>query len=541
MENTCNDCAYTTCARLHTYAARKCKLSDGKPCQECVEMALLDSQISQVHSQLVQLAHKRHALKTKINQRHEPFIHRLPWPISSQIFEDYVHQVHSAFDPKESSNSIYLRDWSPALFLSSICTMWRKIAFATSEIWRFINIPLLEDDLDIALKIKLLDECVDRSCHRTLFIGLFQFQLYKPPLFYHYKQKLWDSKPLFRAIREEIAYYTEEITLWGLPLLALEFIIPSYTPNLRMVRITECDGDFPDEDDDGPGLWYDGEISLASPLLKSLHFGHRTHSLLENCQIIWALGTITTVTMMSADVKEGIDILRQAPCLTSCSFTFWEGYDSNKNLVNPPTIVNSTLEKLHIDFSPCGRYSVKQFANSVTLPSLRELSLRFRKLIYHDMVPLFKRSQCQVRTFSLTLDQNIPEDDVLELLSILPSVEHFALEILNEIQEPIITNKFFERLCDPHFTKPSGASTNPLLPELTSLSYTGKMHFTWPAFLEIFPPPGNVLAAGRPLSEVSLKLSSPVSDDLLDYERLYEIQQSKIKLVVTSLDGEELL
>ena len=104
---------------------------------------------------------------------------------------------------------------------------------------------------------------------------------------------------------------------------------------------------------------------------------------------------------------------------------------------------------------------------------------------------------------------------------------------------PIITNKFFERLRDPRFTKPSGF-TNPLLPKLTSLSYTGRMYFTWPAFLETFPPPGNVFGAGRPLSEVSLKLYLPEAIDLDVITKLREIQQSKIKLVVTDTDARDL-
>ena len=242
MEDICKDCTYTVCGRLpvHTYTPRECKLSNGKPCQECVhwQMAKLDSQISQLHSQLVQLTHNRHVLITKINQRHEPFIHRLPLSVSSQIFEEYVHQVHSDFDPKEASDSTHVKDWSPALFLSSICATWRRIAFATSEIWRFINIPLREDNPDVYLKLKLLDECVERSCQRTLFIGVFQFQLYEDPHFYRLKEKLDKLGFLYEAIKKT-AWGAEEITLWGLPTPALQRIIPTNTPNLTMVRIAE--------------------------------------------------------------------------------------------------------------------------------------------------------------------------------------------------------------------------------------------------------------------------------------------------------------
>ena len=534
MEDSCKDCVYTTCARLHSYVPKECKLSDGKPCQECVEMAKLDSQISQVHSQLVQLTHKRHALKTKINQRHEPFIHRLPCSVSSQIFEDYVHQVHSDFDPKEASDSTHTRDWSPALFLSSICMTWRKIAFATSEIWRFINIPLREDNPDEDLKIELLDEYVERSRQRTLFIGVFQFQMYENPSFSQLEKKLDKLEFLFQAIKK-IACRSEEITLWGLPSLALQHIIPTDTPNLTMVRIAEYVKEF--EDMNGPVGWNNGDVSLAGPLLKILDFGYGTESLLDYCKFEW--DTITTVTMSALNVEEGIDILREALCLTSCSFIFADFEEINP--VHPP-IVNSTLEKLHVDFSNCRQdfVPVETFANSIALPSLRELSLLSSNLLY--MMPLFQRSRCQIRRLSLTLYQNIPEDHVLMLLSILPSVEHFALETSITFPKSIITNKFFEGLRDHHF-KRSGASTDWLLPKLTSLSYTGKKDFTWPAFLKMFPPPGNVLVTGRPLSEVSLKLYLPkaVIGDHDVIAKLREIQQSKIKLVVMNLDGKDLL
>ena len=266
---------------------------------------------------------------------------------------------------------------------------------------------------------------------------------------------------------------------------------------------------------------------------RNLEFGFETSDLLDFTEIEW--DTITTATMSAIDVKEGIDILRQASCLTSCSFVF-EGYDTKP--VNPP-VVNSTLEQLRIDFSNSG-VGFGTFANSVTLPSLQEFYLHTSTL--PNLKPLFERSQCRIRKLALTLDQNIPEDDVLKLLNILPSVEDFALEVSNTIRKPVITNKFFETLRDPHFT--SSGSAKPLLPKLTSLSYTGSMQFTWPAFLEMFAPPGDVIhATGRPLSEVSLELHLPkgVIGDLGVLARLRQIRQSNIDLVITDHEGKDFL
>jgi len=530
MADPCEDCVYTTCAQLHSHVDG-CKLSDGKPCQECVQMAKLDAQISKVQSQLAQLAKKRHALKTKINQRHETLIHRLPREASSRIFTHYVHQVYRDFDPKELSRSRHAKDWSPALFLSSICSTWRKIAFTTPEIWRFISIPLREYDPDVDLKIELLNECVGRAAQRTLFIGVFQFQLEANPLFSRLEEKLEAYEPLFEAINA-VAHRSEELTIYGLPMLAMNYIIPDDTPNLRAVRIIEAFRYF--EDGDGPVGWNGGYITLEGPLLKSLEFGSNTSTLLDSSHIKW--DTLTTVTMSAINLKEGFNILRQGPCLTSCSFLFESVYDTKP--VKPP-ITHSALEKLDMDSDPRLDY-LTTFANSVTLPSLRELSIRTWTL--PDMKPLFERSQCQIRTLSLILEQNTPEDSVLKLLNILPSVEHFTLEIANAVRKPVITNNFFERLRDPRF---ASSGTSATLPNLSSLSYTGNMDFTWPAFLEIFPPHNDVahVAARRPLSEVSLELKLPKGaiGDPGVVARLRQIQQSKIELVVTDLDGKDLL
>ena len=116
---------------------------------------------------------------------------------------------------------------------------------ATPEIWRFINIPLLEYDPDVDVKIKLLNECVDRTGQRTLFIGVFQFQLDKEPHFSQLEEKLDTLVPLFNAIKK-VACRSEKPILWGLPTRALELIIPTDTPNLTTVQIAEAFRSFPD-------------------------------------------------------------------------------------------------------------------------------------------------------------------------------------------------------------------------------------------------------------------------------------------------------
>ncbi|KIM36319.1 hypothetical protein M413DRAFT_31740 [Hebeloma cylindrosporum] len=503
-------------------------------------MAELDSQIAQVHSQLVELAQKRNDLKAKINQRHDPFIHHLPVELSSKIFLHYVRRVYGTFNPREAAYRKFKRDWAPALFLSSICSTWRKIAFATSQLWRTIKIPLMQDDPDVDLKIKLLNDCVDRAGQRTLFIGVFQLQLYDSPHFSQLEDKLESLIPLFAAIKE-VARRSKKLDLWGLPPLPLEYIIPTDAPNLNAVKIEEAFREYEEDDDEsdsdyggGPIGWNDGDICLAGPRLRNLTFRSGAGALLKFTQIKWK--TVKTITMRATriTVQEALDILRQASRLISCSLAF-DNTGAHTSIT--PPIINSTLKKLRID-SGSRLNSLEMFVNSVTLPSLLDFSLQTR--ILPDMQPLFDRSQCQVQTLSLTLQGNVPEEHVLRLLRNLPSVEHFDLDIHTHTREPV-TNKFFEAFRDPRFAS-TGASADPLLPQLTSFSYIGAMHFTWPALLEMF---GDVAVhpAGRPLSKVSLKLDLPkgIIGDLDVVARFRQIQQSEIKLVVTDLEGKDLL
>jgi hypothetical protein len=152
---------------------------------------------------------------------------------------------------------VYARDWSPALFLSSICATWRKIAFSTSEIWRFINIPPLKNEANINIKIELLNECVGRAAQRSLCIGVFQSQLNAELLrCSELEEKLNALIPLFYAIKD-VARRSEEITLSCLPPYALQLILSQDIPNLRAVRIAEAFLDFmnDDDDDDDPVWW----------------------------------------------------------------------------------------------------------------------------------------------------------------------------------------------------------------------------------------------------------------------------------------------
>lgn len=165
MRNPCNDCQ-ASCSQIHLdYDPLSCKISNGDPCQQSCQMAVLDDRISQVHAELVALAHKRRFLKMRINHRHELFIHRLPLEISSKIFTTYVDDIDSAFHPKYAKS---LEQRSPALHLSSICTAWRSVARCTAQIWKVIRVPLLRNPVNVQLLTELVTQLFSLSGQRPL-------------------------------------------------------------------------------------------------------------------------------------------------------------------------------------------------------------------------------------------------------------------------------------------------------------------------------------------------------------------------------------
>jgi len=96
---------------------------------------------------------------------------------------------------------------------------------------------------------------------------------------------------------------------------------------------------------------------------------------------------------------------------------------------------------------------------------------------------------------TLVLARCIPDGDIVELLKIMPSVEDLTLKGPLSAGKRTVTNQFFQTLRHQRSASSSKAA-NQVLPKLKSLSYTGPMHFTWPVFLEMFPPPTRCRSCG---------------------------------------------
>ena len=72
----------------------------------------------------------RTAIRTVMNENHDPLIHKFPPEIASHIFIHYS-------PPSTFFNEL---DTNNPLFLGAVCQKWRQLAWATPELWTSLSI-----------------------------------------------------------------------------------------------------------------------------------------------------------------------------------------------------------------------------------------------------------------------------------------------------------------------------------------------------------------------------------------------------------------
>src|SRR6266567_1052817 len=80
----CNRC------KTRVFRPEQCMALDGKTCSACAEDIELEQAIKALGSCTKKKHQKRRALRTVMNENHDPFIHKFPPEISFQIFIQYA-------------------------------------------------------------------------------------------------------------------------------------------------------------------------------------------------------------------------------------------------------------------------------------------------------------------------------------------------------------------------------------------------------------------------------------------------------------------
>jgi len=138
----------------------------GKPCVACTEDIELEKEMNELEIKIEEILVKRRALRTVMNENHDPLIYSFPTEITSHIFMQYA-MPSALFDRDNRSTPLYL---------GVVCRKWRQLAWATPRLWSSLLVGFRlrgqyncsnESDLP-----QLVAEWLDRSASLPLTIRL---------------------------------------------------------------------------------------------------------------------------------------------------------------------------------------------------------------------------------------------------------------------------------------------------------------------------------------------------------------------------------
>jgi hypothetical protein len=103
----------------------QCVIFHGKACAACTEDIELENEMNELEIKIEKILVKRRALRTVMNENHDPFIYSFPPEIASHIFIQYAPP--SALFEKDNRGT--------PLYLGAVCRKWRQLAWATPRLW----------------------------------------------------------------------------------------------------------------------------------------------------------------------------------------------------------------------------------------------------------------------------------------------------------------------------------------------------------------------------------------------------------------------
>jgi len=394
--------------------------------------------------------------KQHVNQHHDPLTRHLPVEISSYIFSIYTDDVNSDFDPQ---SSIIGRDGP--LLLAAVSQTWRRVAFSTPDLWSTININIRSSD-NLRTKVELTKEWLDRSRRLPLHLSLIYrtSNVVEPepnPLI-----------PLFNLI-QNVSPRWHKLVLSIPPTFYTAFF-----GEVTCARTLETLKLIDDADEEG-------DLHLPhTPSLKHLDI----HLCIPFSAISIDWSTLTTIEANIILMEEYFDILRLSERLESFRLRGLIGQPEYSLPTTP--IMHSALRELYLETSDESRMDTSELVTMldlVTFPSLERFGYDSgsRTSFPNSAIPsIFNRSRCRLTHFDLCGDlRNGTTDDLISILSDLPTLTHFKLEdkYSQRLDDALMSNELLCRLT------PIGPSEfihiDRLLPRLESLEFVGYKAFSW--------------------------------------------------------------
>ncbi|KAF8963301.1 hypothetical protein BDZ97DRAFT_1919960 [Flammula alnicola] len=465
----------STTAQHHSsrgYDPIRCTLSEGKPCNPCLELTELDSQLAQV---LADFERKRRLLKSEVNNRHDPLAH-VPVEIALEIFTWYHEETYK---PSIFGDSPESKQGSP-LRLAAVCKTWREIAFKTPQLWTSLHI-IHDPEHATPLHLELVAQWLDRSSKMPSYIRLQYTSIAK-----RRKEDVYPGS-LFALIGE----YAPQ---WN----ALNLVMPCHfyadfisnvegAPLLEYLRLSPMDED----------IEFFSFYLGKTPCLKSLDI---SQVYLSSIRIKWE--NLTRIQIKTLGVDEILEVLSRGTRLVDCKVL---EIVEDLSLFDLPTsfLVRNSLRDLHVQPDDITRDAdLRVLYDRLVLPSLRHFSYdseRYTGPVEVDsLLSLFTRSRSPITHFSLAIPQSSLLRDyntIIQILEILPSITHLSLKWMKEnTRSASITNSFLRHMASfssmQHDTDTS--RTNAFLPSLESFQYEEwwpSEKLSWGCLADIFHNP----------------------------------------------------
>jgi len=432
----------------------RCVVLDGKPCSACAKDLKLEQAIKALGVCTKKKHQKRRALRTVMNENHDPLIHKFPPEISSQIFIQYAIASH--------------RYMKMLLYLGAICQKWRRLAWATPELWTSVFLPVGTGGISGRSNHpkKLLVRWLERSGGLPLTITFISRILGKDYGYHGVANVLnkhsarWQDIHLTIPARHLHLFSgsLEGNTVGQLSQLSLQ--LPENGYNSRGESLQVSGG---------------GYVSRFPPFRMKCKASPRTLILttlpLIYVDILW--DNLTTVSLNDIGCDECIELIRRCPRLESINL---QAITTSSGIFPTP---NSRIPHSHLHSLGISRIHrqtiIVQILDSLCLPSLEQWTHSSFFCPLNNMISFIEYSSFRLKTLRIYGDKNT-YDQIHNLLCHLPSLENLQLDPPDNYQLP--TDELLDLLC-------ASGEPPPFLPRLQTLQFSN-LPFTWESLPRIF-------------------------------------------------------
>ncbi|KIM47400.1 hypothetical protein M413DRAFT_22079 [Hebeloma cylindrosporum] len=328
----------------------RCVVWDGQQaCGPCTEDTELEKQAKELEIRLEKIYTRRRALRTGMNENHDPFIHKFPPEIASHIFIHYA-PPSLLFDENRRSTP---------LDIGAVCQKWRQLAWATPQLWSslFVRTGLRarnnrSSDSDMP---QLISEWLERSASVPLTIAFHHMHMG------HVNGDNVSHKVINILNKHSAKWYDVHFDLTPSLLLSLHGSSDSLGKNI-LNRLVLCSPELSYLDDGRVPTTFSMNSKPSPTDLTLIRVGVR------DVDIIWVNLTVATVEQIGVD--ECFELMAQAPLLEKLSLC--KIYPSSSRVPFPKTrIVCPRLHSLQL-LKITEETVVAGILDSLCLPSLEK-------------------------------------------------------------------------------------------------------------------------------------------------------------------------